>query len=287
MTDIPQFETQPPSRLPAPYVVAWGLLASLALGYLVLLVVRPDIAAHFNLRPVDGAPENNFSQRSMSKALADLSAAKAAIGRLEVEARELKMQLSAQEQRSHTLEVRIGSVETALKGGAANIALPVTPASARGETGPLAAGSLSGQTVQGSIEERPTRTLREGREGQSATPPQNATAAPAPAVTTAAMIAAPATKPAPAEAAGPPVGLLIASGPSIDAVRLSWQLLLERNRSALKSLEPRFTESGSDPAVYRLIAGPIANREEAGRVCDRLKTKQVRCSVTSFGGQPL
>ncbi len=276
MTDTP-IEVQTPSRLPAPYTVAWGLLASIALGYLVLLAVRPDVASQFILRPIDGAPENNWSQRSMSKALAELGAAKASIAHLETESHQLRAQLSAQEQRSHTLEVRIGAVETALKGGAANISFAPTPVSTKGQTEQAAAvGSLSGQTVQGIVEERPTRVLRE---------------APPAAPQQAAMIGAPATKPvapaAPAETLGPPVGVLIASGPSVDAVRLSWQLLVERNRSALKSLEPRFTESGGEQSVYRLIAGPIANREDAARVCEKLKAKQVRCSVTTFGGQPL
>lgn len=276
LTDTP-FEIQPPSRLPAPYIVAWALLASIALCYLVLLAVRPDVASQFIFRPMDGAPENNWSQRSMSKALADLGAARTSIARLETEARELKVQLSAQEQRSHTLEVRIGAVEMAMKVGAANISYAPAPVSIKGQTEHApSANSLSGQTVQGTVEERPTRALRE-----ASTAAQQA-----------AMIGAPATKPAasaatPAEASGAPVGVLIASGPSVDAVRLSWQLLVERNRSALKALEPRYTESGGEQSVFRLVAGPIANREEAARVCDKLKTKQVRCSVTTFGGQPL
>lgn len=274
-------DVQPTSRLPAPYIVAWGLLASIALGYLVLLAVRPDLASHFILKPMHGAPDSNWSQRSMSKAVADLGAAKAAIARLETETRELRIQLSAQEQRSHTLEVRIGAVETVLKRGAANISHTPTPISTNAPTEHAAANGLAGQTVQGTIEERPGRALRDGQPSavQPAAPQQ------------AAMLAAPASKPvvptATVDAAAAPVAVIIASGPSVDAVRLSWQLLVERNRSALKSLEPRYTESGGEQSVFRLIAGPIANREDAARICDKLKPKQVRCTITSFGGQPL
>ena len=86
---------------------------------------------------------------------------------------------------------------------------------------------------------------------------------------------------------GPPVGVLIATGPSLDAVRLSWQLLTETNKSVLRPFEPRYVESSGDGGLFQLIAGPVASREEAARVCERLKARNARCSVTGFTGQPL
>ena len=156
---------------PVAYIAVWGLLASLALGYLALLAVRPDLAAGFSLRPPEGAPENNWSQRSLSKAFADLGAAKAAIVRLEDEARDLRSVLSTQEQRSLTIEARLGAIETTQKA----MSMPVvqaTPISQRtggewvsavAQPGQSSGQALAGQSTEGTIEERPTRILREGR----------------------------------------------------------------------------------------------------------------------------
>ena len=268
------------SRMPQPYLIAWGLLASLALGYLALLAVRPDLAESLILRPANGAPEGNAGQRSMSKILAELGNMKTAVAKLEGEAKDFRTALQDQEQRALTLEARLALVETATKGGPTPVAHagPALQTSAAHSDGanhsaPVP-GALAGPTTQGTVEERATKALRDGRAAPSR---------PAAATASAAGIAV--SKPV--EPSGPPVGVLIASGPSLDAVRLSWQLLIESNKSALRSLEPRFVERGVEPTIYQLIAGPVATREEAAKVCDRLRAKQVRCTVTTFAGNPL
>ncbi len=82
------------------------------------------------------------------------------------------------------------------------------------------------------------------------------------------------------------VALELASGPSVDALRLNWSLLADRHGAALKNLEPRYTNSG-EGQPYQLVAGPIASSEEASRVCAQLKAKKVACRVTGFGGNAL
>ena len=96
-----------------------------------------------------------------------------------------------------------------------------------------------------------------------------------------------APKAAEARPKGPPLGLWVGTGPSLDAVRLSWQLLQEGHKATLRSLEPRYVANGSDPASFQLIAGPIAVREDALKACERLRAQQQRCTVIPFGGQPL
>ena len=266
-------QAQQTSRSPAGYTVVWGLLAAIALGYLAVLAARPDIASRLILRPSEGSPDNNFAQRSLSKALAELEAAKAAIGRLEDDAKQLRAVIVALEQRGLTAEARLGALETAQKTPMA--VADRAPVAVKPEAERAGAPALAGPATQGTIEERPAKSLRESR------PPRVAAAA---TVATGSI-----PKPAePAAApAGPPVGLLIASGPSLDAVRLSWQLLSETNRSVLRPYEPRYIESSTDGGLFQLIAGPAGTREEAARACERLKARNVRCSVTAFTGQPL
>ena len=289
-------QTSQTSRFSVGYAVVWGLLSAVAIGYLAMLAARPDIASRLILRPAEGTPESNFSQRSMSKALAELEAAKAAIARLEAEAKQVKAVLAAVEQRGLAMDARMGALETIQKSQVAAASDKATPiadkvtAAPKAEPERVSSAALSGQNTQGTIEERPAKALREGR------PPRVAAAAVAgkpvetasfaTSVATSAPVSGPANVPANVPS-GPPVGVLIATGPSLDAVRLSWQLLTETNKSVLRPFEPRYVESIGDGGLFQLIAGPVASREEAARVCERLKARNARCSVTGFTGQPL
>ena len=285
-------QTSQTSRFSVGYAVVWGLLSAVAIGYLAMLAARPDIASRLILRPAEGNPESNFSQRSMSKALAELEAAKAAIARLEAEAKQVKAVLAAVEQRGLAMDARMGALETIQKSQVAAASDKATPiadkvtAAPKAEPERVSSAALSGQNTQGTIEERPAKALREGR------PPRVAAAAvagkPVETASFATSVAASAPASVPANVpSGPPVGVLIATGPSLDAVRLSWQLLTETNKSVLRPFEPRYVESSGDGGLFQLIAGPVASREEAARVCERLKARNARCSVTGFTGQPL
>lgn len=85
--------------------------------------------------------------------------------------------------------------------------------------------------------------------------------------------------------AAPQVGVLLAIGPSIDALRLSWALLQDKHRTTLKSLEPRVT--GGDSEAYTLIAGPIASQSDAQKICAALKSRGVTCRPAAFEGSAL
>lgn len=89
-----------------------------------------------------------------------------------------------------------------------------------------------------------------------------------------------------AKAAAAPAAIEIASGPSLDALRLNWSLLTDRHAAALKNLEARYVSAG-EGLPYQLLAGPIGTPEEAGRVCNQLRAKKVTCRVTGFGGNAL
>jgi hypothetical protein len=113
--------------------------------------------------------------------------------------------------------------------------------------------------------------------------------------------AAPAAKPAAAPAEPPPfaapvvttaakpVGVQIASGSSIDSLRLSWNLLSETHADKLKNLEPRYSLSVDNGAVvYNLMAGPVKSEADAKKMCKALSAKAIPCKVVGeFGGAAL
>lgn len=267
-----QVYTAPPTGRSAAYLAIWALLASIALGYLALLAIRPDLASGLIVGPSESTPESNRGQRAMTKALAELSDVKKTLAKVEGELSALRQQLTDGAKRSAELEARVAALETGRRAeatpiaGAATGAFQTVVASADANVG-IETGTLAGATVEGAVSDRGSK-------------------APPLPVAKAAVIAA-AAKSEPKEK-GPPVALLVGTGPSVDALRLSWQLIQDGNGRLVKSLEPRYAESAAEPGVFQLYAGPVESKEEAQRLCQRLKAKQVRCSVSAtFVGQPL
>ena len=87
-----------------------------------------------------------------------------------------------------------------------------------------------------------------------------------------------------------PVGLKISNSPSLDALRLSWNLLADRHSAQLRNLEARYlirAPEGDKDASFDLIAGPIKTQAEAKRLCKALAAKNIPCQVGTFGGNQL
>lgn len=267
MTDIAY--NQPRGRSTT-YLAVWALLAFLALGYLALLALRPDLASQLILGPAESAPESNHGQRAMTRALAELSDVKKTLARVEGELMEVRQQMGAEAKRAADFEARITALESgrARRAEAAPVAAaaPISTFETVVSSAPDTPRGLAGRTVEGTVNE----------------------AAGEPPLPVAKLASAALMKAAEPKEKAPPVGILVGTGPSVDAIRLSWQLIVDGNARLMKSLEPRYVESPTEPGVFQLIAGPVATKEEAQRVCQRLKAKQVRCSVNStFAGEPL
>ncbi len=267
----PPSPTKPrPLPLTPGYLTVWAVLAALALAYLAVLAVKPDLADRLIPGPSFGSPEDNRGQRALSKALAELKDLRQTMGLFERELTDLRKTLTAGATREAALSDRVAAVEAALKalstGDAARIAAPARLGEGTAAT--------SGPRVQGYVEERPTKNLREGRPAE---PPRVA----------ANITPQPHVQPPAKPATGSPVGIEVASGPSLDAVRLSWQLLQDSHKSTVRNLEPRVVEVPGDPSSWRLIAGPVASDAEAEKLCLRLRQRRIACSVQPLTGKPL
>lgn len=267
-----QAYTPPPAGRSASYLAIWALLASIALGYLALLAIRPDLASSLIVGPSESTPESNRGQRAMTKALAELSDVKKTLAKVEGEISALRQQMADGAKRSAELEARVLALEAARRAEATPIA--AAPAGAFQTT-------VAGTNANAAIE---TGTIA-GAAVEAAVTDRGSKAPPLPVAKAAAMAAAAKSEP---KEKGPPVALLVGTGPSVDALRLSWQLIQDTNGRLVKSLEPRYVESPTEPGAFQLFAGPVESKEEAQRLCQRLKAKQVRCSVSAnFAGQPL
>lgn len=270
--------------LPRPYVAVWVVLSSMALTYLVTLSVRPDLAEGLGGQVAAfvgveaGAREDESAQAARDEqARTEIAALRDNLDAVQREAAALRAELAAREEQNKAFAARLAAVEAQR---IAEQAAPIATASVN--RGPLegpGAGNggpdaLPGRAVDGRVVEAPRESELPARR-------------PTPRESERIAFGTPQVKPAPA-APESPRGIQIATGPSVDALRISWMLLADRHKEILGNYEPRFvpSTSGSGPA-YRLIAGPIASTGAANRVCGALRSRRVTCGVAPFGGEPL
>lgn len=82
------------------------------------------------------------------------------------------------------------------------------------------------------------------------------------------------------------IGLLVASGPSLDSIKLSWTVLNQNHAVVLNALEPRIRPA-TDGSAFQLIAGPFATEADAQKACASLKARGVGCKQADYSGAPL
>jgi TolA-binding protein len=271
---------------PAPYVMMWVLLASFSLAYLALLTIEPGLLTQLLGSPtMSASPQSNQGQRAMTDAGAEIKALRESVGQVMGEIEELKAQASDRAEREKSLTARLAALETS----PADTAPGTDVRQAKSE--PASAATEQGALVPGGT------ILLTARKPQATAPPDAApdkvTAATTgtPLETGSVRKAAPsAAKPAPASAGGSnkPVGLHIATGPSVDSLRLSWALLSDRHGDSLGALEPRYV-AGTDASgpTYDLVVGPISSAAEAKRMCKELGEKGTSCRVGDYTGDAL
>ena len=307
---------RPQTRFANVYASVWAILALLALVYMVTLAVNPSLIGSWI--PERSDHETNEGQRSAARFATDISGLKQSVGDIQREMTSLRTTVIASVTRDKALSERVTLLEERAKPlVAAELTPPAVPktlaqrqAEARAQKAAEKAAVTVPPAASAAIIAAPPAAASTGAETSSPTPealasrftvlnaPNNpiatgsifqppAQGVPAPpAATQAAVTFGPGSiKAAPAAAVGP-VGVEIANGPSLDALRLNWSLLAERHSPQLKNLEARYTSAG-EGQPFQLLAGPITSQDEAKRVCAQLQAKRVACRVTGFGGNAL
>ena len=274
------------------YVAIWAALGAISAAYLGAVSWQRSVGLEATLTPLTEAIER------MANDIADL-----------------KQSASATDTREQVLTARLGSVETRLDSFARTAAqLPQATAEVQSqrptnrnvltsEPGPASpppaqAPIPSPAAIAASSTEplKPTRLLATAPAAPSPVPAAAAEAKTKPLAVAAAKIAP--TPPVPAvnpvktgslqaaPVAARPSGLLIASGPSLESIRLSWSVLSQNHEPVLGGLEPRILPS-TDGSAFHLIAGPFGSDADAQKACAALKSKGVGCKPADYIGAAL
>lgn len=254
--------------LPRLYVALWVVLSSASLTYLALMAVRPDLAVGLGqsaafvpeVEGQHGAVQDAAGNHQLQTDMAEL---RQGLDKVQRDLEAMRSIVVARDERDQILAARLAAIE------AQKLTEPASPLSTASVTrNPALSIEDQGRSAPDTQAGRQTRA----REGD------RVAAAPVEVKTVATV---------PAEPTGPR-GIQIATGPSVDALRISWMLLSERHKEVLKRYEPRFiaSRSGSGPA-YRLVVGPLENVAAATKACSELRARRVSCGVAAFGGEPL
>ena len=248
-------------------MLGWAALAVGALAYLGTLALRPDLIARSG-EDVDVVQ----AQRTAAKALAEAQAVRQSIAQVQLEMARLRADVRASEDLGKGLLQRVATLEDRSLQPAPE-PTPVATAPA----GKKARAREGGAAAEAGAEAKAPPGANRIETGSVATPAAAAAAAPAGEGGGAAPVAF-----GPAVVKPQPVGLQIASAPSVDALRLMWNLLSENHPDPLKSMETRYAANANAATPgFDLVVGPIKSQAEARKVCKDLQSRGV-----SAGSRP-
>jgi hypothetical protein len=284
-------------------VVVWTAMGALSAGYLGLLLVAPDWLD--DLRPSSHAldPQSNQGQRAAARLASDVGGLRDSVSKIQLDIAKIKTDVQGGQDRDRTLAGQLAALEQKIF-RADETKIDAAVPQAEGALPPQSKPPADGPTaIQAGIVTPPApfpaiaeAKIINGDPGASVTtgqvldPANPGPAQPIPRANTATAAAAAGLDfgTAIVKPARKPLGVKLASGASIDALRLSWSLLAENHGNALKSLEAHYVTSG-DPhnPSYELIAGPIKSNAEAKRVCKVLAARKIPCAIGDFTGESL
>lgn len=255
------------------YSLIWAGAALVSLLYLVMLATQPALVADV-LGPDGSTAQNDSTQKALEETVAELQTLRGTMDAFRNELIEVRAQVSNQSDVTRELATRLATLE----------AEPADPQKvAAAEPEPKGKDTAAARKAARETKEAAAKKAAPKREIETGSVAQPA----AGAITFGPPVVTPAATPPPAAPASQ-IGVQIATGPSVDSLRLSWTLLNERHGTTLRALEPRYTTdlSGSERS-YDLVVGPVASVDEARRLCQELALRATPCTVSRFTGDAL
>lgn len=253
MSVFPTKATPARRRTFTTYLALWMAAAGLAASYLAYLGINPDV--------IPGpAPDGHMmqeqiaqTQRHVERAVADFEPVRESVGSMKMEVATLKTEVQAAGERDRMILEKVAALE---------------------------------QTIT------PPKVAKAGATAKTASPPKPAKKAAAKSKNVAAASTSRKIetgsikkKAAPKRA---PSGVLLATGPSVDTLRLNWSILTDRHADTMRNLQPRYVISGSGAnRSYALVAGPLPSPTKAKELCTIMAAKGLACQVSSYRGNAL
>lgn len=273
-----------------PYAVVWSMLGALGLGYLGVAIFAPDWLSDLTPAATRSDRQRAETEAAVMKLAADVDGLKSSMTQIQMDVAGIKADVVAQDRQTQMLGTQVSALEDKVRLSEPQaMATAGPPASSAGApaAGPSAAGSGDVAAAANDAAPQPAKVINAPQltlpiiTGSVDTPPDS----PKPKTAGSDVISfGPAiVKPAPK-----PIGVVVASDSSVDALRQSWSTLMERHGQTLKKLSPRYVENGDfKNPNFNLIAGPVKSKAEAAKICKDLIAHDVSCKVGEFKGEEL
>ena len=276
------------------YLFVWGLLAAGGLTYLATLVWQPDWLSPPPRRIQIAEPEPDSALRMASRAIAEVRDVRRSVSDVQRSLGEIRDTLDRSASEERLVNTRLSALEGRVSDMGPQTPTPVaaTPAGPAGkpkaaERVPAKGAALAKAADKAADPTAATRVMS----AVMAVPDQAEKPAPeaaAPSIETGSIGTAPITF-------GEPVvtrsntnfAVQLGAGRSVEALKLSWSLLLDQHGEALSPLQPRVISPRTDGGSYRLVAGPFESRTDAEKICAAMALSRNKCFSTVFMGEPL
>ena len=272
----------PSGRFIRAYLLTWGLLAAGGLTYLASLAWHPELFSS-----PQRAAEPNVAQQTANRALAEVGSVRRTITEIQGDIGRLKGSVDQREAEGREAQARLAALEERVT----TLAAPSVAEAPPQPQSRLRSLEKPKQAVENKAPEAPrvaTRIISVIDQPKGSAPAPESKPAETRIETGSIVAPAPITfgeaEVTPAKQA---FAVQLAAGPSLDALRLSWNLLRERHGSALASLQPRFVAPRAEGGPYRLLAGPLPTKVDADKVCAELAAGKKSCFSTPYVGEPL
>lgn len=259
------------------YSLIWAGAALLSLLYLIMLATQPELVARY-LGAGAQTADNEATQKALNDTVAEVHTLRSTIDLFRNELIEIRAQVSSQTDASREIATRIAALETPPAAEPQKIAANDPQAKAK-EAAAKKAAAKEAAAKEAAAKKAAAKAEQSLETGSVAQPATGAISFGPPIVTHATA------QPA---AGGDLIGVQIATGPSVDSLRLSWTLLNERHGDSIRAFQPRYTTdvSGAEQ-TYDLVVGPVASVDEAKKLCQELAMKATPCAVSRYTGDAL
>jgi hypothetical protein len=266
------------------YLLVWGLLAAGGLSYLGSLALPIDMGLARQPQVAQPAIDPAQGIKLATKALAQIDTVEHTLDEIAKDVGRLKDTVDQHDVQDRQAQSRL----TALEERVTNLSTPppapvaTTVPSAKQKAAEKAKATADKQREAAA---RIVSAMEQGKTGPSPATP----AAGQPKLETGSIPASPSNIAfgEPQVTPAQPYSVQLAAGPSLDALRMSWLALRDQHGDALGSLQARYVPPRGGTGTYRLVAGPLASKAEADKLCADLGLTRNECFATTVLGKPL
>ena len=271
----------PSGRFIRAYLLTWGLLAAGGLTYLSSLAWNPQLFSP-SQRPQMTEPDPSI--QAANKALAEVGTVRRVVTEIQKDLGRIKDTMGQREAEEKAAQARLAALEERVTTIAT---VPAAQATPEPTPGTIVTTSKPRASEKGKVAADKRQNGAEPTVKPPGTAPNAEAITEPPKIETGSIRTAPPViafgeaEVIPAQQA---FAVQIAAGPSLDALRLSWIILVERH-STLASLQPRFVAPRAEGGSYLLLAGPLPSKADADKICAAIGKQN--CFSTSKIGDPL